>query len=180
MFCHSLGPLVLSLVFICSCASGVRQGVPPLRVVPRVDLNRYLGAWHEIARFPHRFQEGCVATQATYTLLEGGKIEVLNQCRKNSLEGELSTARGKAWVVDPETNAKLKVRFFWPFSGDYWIMYLDQQYRYVLVGDPDRKYLWILCREKTLDEPTYMMLLQKATDSGYDIADIIRVEHDCD
>ena len=114
--------LFLALVVFSGCASGMKQNIPPLQVVPRVDLNRYLGTWYEIALFPQRFQEGCVATQATYTLLEDGRIGVLNQCRKGGFEGNLSTAKGKAWVVEKETNAKLKVRFFWPFSGDYWII----------------------------------------------------------
>ena len=118
--------LVVSLI-LSGCVGGMKQTVIPLQVVSKVDLNRYLGTWYEIARFPHRFQKGCFATQATYSLLEEGRIGVLNQCRKGGLEGDLSTAKGKAWVVDRETNAKLKVRFFWPFSGDYWIIVGDNR-----------------------------------------------------
>ena len=112
----SLALLSLSFAVLFGCAAGMKQS--PLQVVSHVDLNRYLGIWYEIARFPNRFQEGCVASRATYTLLEDGKIGVLNQCYKGGLSGELSSATGKAWVVDKETNAKLKVSFFWPFTGD--------------------------------------------------------------
>jgi lipocalin len=84
-----------------------------------------------------------------------------------------------AWIPDKNSPAKLKVQFFWPFSGDYWIMDLDKDYRYVLVGEPSFKYLWILAREKKMDEPTYQMLLKKAVDNGYDVKTIIRVEQDC-
>jgi len=166
--------LLLTCLFLLTCASGVRRGVPPLQVVPRVDLNRYLGTWYEIARFPHRFQEGCVATQATYTLLEDGKIGVLNQCRKNSLEGELSTAKGKAWVVDTETNAKLKVRFFWPFSGDYWIIDLGENYDYAVVGHPNRNYLWILSRTPRMDDTLYNQILDRLRKQHYDLSKLIK------
>ena len=146
----------------------------PLQVVSHVDLNRYLGTWYEIARFPHRFQEGCFGSRATYTLLEDGKIGVLNQCYKGSLEGELSSAKGKAWVVDKETNAKLKVSFFWPFTGDYWIIDLGENYEYAVVGHPSRTYLWILSRTPEMDEALYNRLLEKLQKQGYDTSKLIK------
>jgi len=148
-------------------------------VVSTVDLTRYQGTWYEIARLPNYFERKLKCISATYTLRSDGKITVLNRGNYITDPQKPSSSEGVAWVPDKNSTAKLKVRFFWPFSGDYWIMYLDQDYRYVLVGDPDRKYLWILCREKQLEETTYKMLLQKAIDNGYDIASIIRVEHDC-
>ncbi|MDH4272085.1 MAG: lipocalin family protein [Candidatus Aminicenantes bacterium] len=146
----------------------------PLQVVPRVDLNRYLGTWYEIATIPQRFQKDCVAVTATYTLRDDGKIEVLNKCRKKTLDGEIKTAKGKAWVVDKETNAKLKVQFFWPFRGDYWIIELDPDYQYAVVGHPDRKYLWILSRTPQMDEALYQDLMQRIANKGYDLALIKR------
>jgi len=140
--------VVLPLI---ACAATTKHSLPPLQVVSYVDLKKYIGTWYEIARFPNRFQEGCVRTSATYTLLQGGKIGVLNQCRKGTLDGEISSAKGKAWVVDKGTNAKLKVSFFWPFSGDYWIIDLGENYDYAVVGHPGRIYLWILCRKPEMD-----------------------------
>jgi apolipoprotein D and lipocalin family protein len=125
--------IISSILF--GCATGMKQAEPPLQVVPHVDLDRYLGTWYEIARFPFRLQEGCVATQATYTLLEHGKIGVLNQCRKHGFDEELSTAKGKAWIVDKETNAKIKVRFFG--LQDYWIIDLGKNYDYAVVSQPE-------------------------------------------
>ena len=90
-----------------------------IEVVPRVELDRYLGKWYEIAHLPARFQEGCSETTATYTLLKDGRVSVLNTCKRN---GKVKTAKGKAKVVDKATGAKLKVTFFWPFYGDYWIL----------------------------------------------------------
>jgi apolipoprotein D and lipocalin family protein len=164
----------LTSLILLGCAAGMKQAVPPLQVVPHVDLNRYLGTWYEIARFPFRFQEGCVATQATYTLLENGKIGVLNQCRKPGFDGDLSTAKGKAWVVDKETNAKLRVRFFWPFSGDYWIIDLGENYDYAVVSQPNRKYLWILSRTPRMDETLYDQILERLRRQHYDVSKLIK------
>ena len=168
----SLALLSLSFAVLFGCAAGMKQS--PLQVVSHVDLNRYLGTWYEIARFPNRFQEGCVASRATYTLLEDGKIGVLNQCYKGGLSGELSSATGKAWVVDKETNAKLKVSFFWPFTGDYWIIDLGENYEYAVVGHPGRTYLWILSRTPEMDEALYNRLLERLQRQGYDTTKLIR------
>ena len=148
-------------------------------VVASVDLTRYQGLWYEIARLPNYFERKLKCVTATYTLREDGKITVLNKGNYITSPQKSSSSDGVAWVPDIKSPAKLKVQFFWPFSGDYWIMHLDQDYRYVLVGDPSLKYLWILCREKKLDETICRMLLQKAVDDGYDVTPIIRVEHDC-
>ena len=148
-------------------------------VVSSVDLKRYQGTWYEIARLPNFFEKKLKCITATYTLRDDGKITVLNKGYYIAPPHKPSSSEGVAWIPDKNSPAKLKVQFFWPFSGDYWIMYLDQDYRFVLVGDPDHKYLWILCREKSLDEATYRMLLQKAIDNGYDVTPVIRVEHDC-
>lgn len=106
----------------------------PLAALPSVDLAKYAGQWYEIARLPNRFEKKCISSvTATYTLRADGKIDVLNQCKKAS--GEFETAKGKAKVVDVTSNAKLKVTFFWPFYGDYWILDLGANYEYSVVGD---------------------------------------------
>jgi apolipoprotein D and lipocalin family protein len=158
-------------------SNGYSQKLPS--VVTEVDLERYQGTWYEIARLPNFFEKKLKCITAKYTLREDGKITVLNAGNYIESPHKPSSSEGVAWVPDRNSPAKLKVQFFWPFSGDYWIMYLDKEYRYVLVGDPSLKYLWILCREKTLEETTYKMLLQKAIDNGYNVTSIIRVEHNC-
>jgi apolipoprotein D and lipocalin family protein len=144
----------------------------PLQTVPKVDLNRYLGTWYEIATIPQRFQKGCTGVTATYSLRKDGKIDVLNQCYKDSLNGKHKQVHGKAWVVDKETYAKLKVQFFWPFSGSYWIIELDSvEYQYAVVGHPNRNYLWILCRTPEMDEGRYGDLLRRLQEvHGYDLS----------
>jgi apolipoprotein D and lipocalin family protein len=154
---------------------GAQEPLPPLEVVPQVDLSRYMGTWYEIARFPHRFQEGCVATKATYALREDGKVDVLNECRTESTDGPVKTAKGTAKVVDKKTNAKLKVTFFWPFHGDYWIIDLGNNYEYAVVGHPTRKYLWILSRTPFMDEAIYGRIVRRLqNEKGYDTSKLIR------
>ena len=145
-----------------------------LQTVPHVDLGRYAGTWYEIATIPQRFQKDCVAVTATYTLRDDGTIAVLNKCRKKTLDGELKEAKGKAWVIDKKTNAKLKVQFFWPFKGDYWIIELDVDYQYAVVGHPGRKYLWILSRTPQMEESLYQDLLRRIANKGYDLSLIKR------
>jgi apolipoprotein D and lipocalin family protein len=143
--------------------------------VESIDLDRYAGRWYEIASFPQRFQRGCVATTASYTLLADGRIRVENECRDGSFDGDLRRAEGVAWVADPSASqAKLKVQFFWPFRGDYWVIALDPEYRYAAVGHPSRDYLWILSRTRTLDPETYEALLSRIETQGYDLGRLRR------
>jgi apolipoprotein D and lipocalin family protein len=162
--------LATAVFTLLACAHRAKQTLPPPEAVSRVDLKSYMGTWYEIARLTHRFQEGCFASSATYTLLDDGQVEVVNRCRKGSLNGPESSVKGKAWVVDKETNAKLKVSFFWPFSGDYWIVDLGKEYEYAVVSNPDRKYLWILSRTPRMDEPSYARIIDRLTRDGYDLS----------
>lgn len=162
------------LLLLQSCSSSGKKELSHLEVVPFVDLTRYIGQWYEISRFPHKFQEGCVGSRATYSLLDDGKIDVLNECYEASFNGKIRNAKGKAWVVDTKTNAKLKVSFFWPFSGAYWIIDLGKDYEYAVVGHPDRTYLWILSRAKKMDESLYQEILKRLVAKDYDTSKLIR------
>lgn len=147
-----------------------------LEVVGSVDLSRYAGRWYEIARLPNRFEKKCAdSVTATYTLRSDGKVDVVNRCRKAN--GEYTAASGKAKIVDKQTNAKLKVTFFWPFYGDYWILDLGSNYEYSVVGAPNRDYLWILSRTPQLDEQLYQDLLAKMAARGFDTERMIRTPH---
>jgi apolipoprotein D and lipocalin family protein len=144
----------------------------PLEVVASVDLRRYLGTWYEIAAIPQRFQKGCVGVTAEYSLRKNGDIRVVNTCIKETLDGEVSRVRGKARVVDKATNAKLKVSFFWPFWGSYWIIGLGVDYQWAIVGHPNRNYLWILSRSPEMEDAFYDELLTLIADRGYDLTRI--------
>jgi apolipoprotein D and lipocalin family protein len=164
-------PIILGSAMLFAAATVGAEG-KPLPTVAKVDLARYLGTWYEVARLPTRFEKDCVGVTATYSKRDDGTIDIVNRCRKKWVDGEIKDARGKAKVVDTATNAKLKVTFFWPFYGDYWIIELGQNYEYALVGEPDREYLWILSRTATLPEATVQALLARAKDVGYDVTKI--------
>jgi apolipoprotein D and lipocalin family protein len=160
--------ILIGLAFILSAGQVMAQSKPPLTVVESVDLQRYLGKWYEIASYPAWFQKGCTGSTAEYVMMSDGRIQVINRCRKKRLDGPLKESQGKAEVVDTKTNAKLKVWFFWPFKGDYWIIELDDEYRYAVVGEPGRKYLWILSRTAIMDETVYQGILSRLPQKGYD------------
>jgi apolipoprotein D and lipocalin family protein len=142
--------------------------------VPHVELEKYLGKWYEIAHLPARFQEGCSDTTATYTLSKDDSISVLNECKRN---GKVKQAKGKAKVVDKDSGAKLKVTFFWPFYGDYWIIKLGKDYDYAVVGTPNRKYLWILSRTPRMDDKLFTQLTEFARSKGFNVENLIRTSH---
>jgi apolipoprotein D and lipocalin family protein len=118
-----------------------------LKTVEHVDVKRYMGAWFEIAKLPQRFEKGLVGIKASYTLLPDGKVEVLNSGYKEDFNGKMKTIKGKAWVADTATNAKLKVSFFWPFTGNYWIIELGKDYEYAVVGDEPEN-IFGYCQER--------------------------------
>ncbi len=164
-------PIVMTIIASAiPLMAAAEEDLPTLQTVAHVDLNRYMGKWYEIASFPQWFQKGCVASTATYTLRKDGKVDVLNQCRDKTLDGKLRDAKGKAWSVDPKGNARLKVRFFWPFSGDYWIIDLGKDYEYAVVGHPKRKYLWILSRTTQMDPAVYEGSLERLKQKHYDLS----------
>jgi len=165
---------LLGLLVSLRLLPGTDSELPPLQVVPSVDLTRYAGKWYEIARLPNRFQRACVSdATATYTLRADGKISVLNQCRQ--ADGGIKSSRATARVAGPgQPNSKLRVTFFWPFSGDYWIIGLDPEYRWAVVGEPNRKYLWILSRTPELDDRIYHEILERVKAQGYDVSRIVR------
>lgn len=145
----------------------------PLRTVPSVDLQRYAGRWFELARLPNRFQLNCDRdTSATYTLRPDGTITVVNQCRQ--ADGQMKSVQGTAHTADAGNSARLKVTFFAPFSGDYWVIGLDPEYRWALVGEPGRKYLWLLSREPRMEEAEVLRILDTAAAQGYDLKPLIR------
>ena len=162
------------LLLVAACAMQGNVMTAELKVVPYVNLERYLGTWFEIARYPHRFQEGCVASKADYAIAPEGKIQVYNECRQGSMEGPVKSVRGKAKAVDSATNAKLKVTFFWPFYGDYWIIDLGPNYEYAVVGHPSRKYLWVLSRNPEMEEGVYRGILERLEKQGYDTGRLVR------
>jgi apolipoprotein D and lipocalin family protein len=139
----------------------------PLPTVAHVDLQRYAGRWFEVARLPLYWERTCASdVTATYTLRPDGTVDVLNRCRK--ADGATTESHGRAKTEPGDlSNSKLKVTFFWPFYGDYWILDLDPEYRWALVGTPNRKNLWVLSRTPKLDDSVLQRLLGRARELGF-------------
>lgn len=165
------------LLLLAACATAPGPETP--RTVPSVDLTRYSGRWHEVARFPMRFQDNsslrCEEVTATYFPAAAGGISVLNEC-VNGLDParERRSARGVAYPVEGSGNARLRVSFFWPFYGDYWVLGLDPDYQWAVVGSPKRDYLWILSRTPSLPAPQMEQALAIARAQGFDLSRLMR------
>ncbi|MEP7127345.1 MAG: lipocalin family protein [Chitinophagales bacterium] len=143
-----------------------------LQTVSTVDLNKYAGKWYEIASYPQRFQKGCHCTTAEYTLSDKGYVVVENRCNKDSLNGKQSYIKGKAFVEKNSGNAKLKVQFFWPLKGKYWIIDLADDYSYAVVSHPNRKYLWILSRTSKMSDEIYNQILLRLKEKQFDLTQL--------
>ncbi|HNT52662.1 MAG TPA: lipocalin family protein [Candidatus Syntrophosphaera sp.] len=173
---HIIAALILLLLLSPGLAAKVAKGANPVQTVASVDLQRYLGRWYQQAFFPARFQKadcGKVVT-AEYSLLKNGKIRVINTCYSDAAGTVVKRrAQATAYPVD-KTNAKLKVSFFWPFKGDYWIVKLDRKnYSYTVVSDPGRDYLWILTRQMAIDKKTYEEITDFLRDNGWDLSRLV-------
>jgi apolipoprotein D and lipocalin family protein len=154
------------------CNTSDKTASPPLPTVASVDVQRYLGGWVQQALVPNKFQKMCISdTTATYAR-DGDGLSVTNRC--TDADGKPVEAKGVAKVVEGSNNAKLKVSFFRPFYGDYWVLALDPDYQWVLVGEPARENGWVLSRAKQLDDATYNAILDKAAALGYDKSRFVR------
>ncbi len=173
----SLASVILTAIFWLSLvptwvAGASPPDAHPVTTVPHVDLQRYVGLWYEIAKIPNRFQKKCTeGTTATYALRDDGRIDVLNQCVKK--DGRRDEAQGLAKIVPATGDAQLEVSFVsflgWrPFWGDYWIIGLDEEYQWAVIGTPDRKYGWVLARTTSLDSGAMNNIFAILAANGYD------------
>lgn len=177
------------LLLLWTLLPGGSAAAPEPRMTPvaAVDLDRYAGRWYEIARYPNRFQRDCVGrTSADYALRPDGRVTVTNRCRLQ--DGRVKEAVGVArWRENPPRDATLKVRFApaWlslipQVWGDYWILALPADYRYVVIGEPSRTYLWILSRMPAMTEADYMAAVAAAEAQGYDASKLVRTPQGSD
>lgn len=154
-----------------------RNADAPLRAVEKVEIERYAGLWYEIARFENSFEEGCEGVTAQYSLKPGGGVKVLNTCRRGAPDGPAETAEGDARIVNPPANSQLKVSFFGPFEGDYWVIGLADDYSWALVGEPEGRYLWILSRKREISPGLRADLIGRLKAMGYNTDALRWVRH---
>ena len=172
----SVRHVLVALALFCAAAASAAE---PPQTVASVDLQRYQGRWYELARLPMFFQRNCVQAEAHYGLQDDGRLRVTNRCRTE--EGEWQEVQGEAVAQIEGQTDKLWVRLDNWFSrllpsvarGEYWVLYLDEDYRTALVGHPNRKYLWLLAREPEVSAETRTHLLEQARQRGYDTSELI-------
>jgi len=177
--CFNITLIVISFIIICNLflSCNTHKAMIDNRVVKELNVQKYLGTWYEIARYDHSFERGLVGVTANYSIRDDGKIKVINSGYKNSLDGKFSQALGKAKIPDPvHEPAKLKVSFFWFFYGDYYVMELDKDYQWAIIGSSSEKYLWILNRKPQMDNELYIELLERLKKRGYDVSKLIKVK----
>ena len=179
---YKKAPILLILLnfiaLVVSCSNGdTEKNMIDNSTVDKLDIQRYLGTWYEIARYDHRFERGLVGVTANYSMRPDGKIKVINSGYRNTLNGEFSQAEGKAKILDPVNEpGKLKVSFFWIFYGDYFVLELDPEYQWVIIGSSTDKYLWILSRTPQMDDGLYQELKNRLEERNYDVSKLIEVK----
>lgn len=173
----TLAFFALLLLSACAASPGPVGNTAVPQPAKSVELDRYLGRWFEMARYEAPFQKGCEAVTADYSLRGDGTIKVINSCRQGAVDGKAKVATGKAKVVDTATGAKLKVSFFGPFYGDYWVLDRADDYSWSIVGEPSGRYLWILTRAAKPDGAIRAQLESRVKALGYDWSLIRPTKH---
>ena len=156
-------PICLALFALTACNEPSKQ---PLSTVSTVDLERYSGTWNELARYENFKQTGCVGAIAYYQPIAEG-LSVTNSCYNGS--GRLKAQdKGTLNVLEESNNSKFKINIPWSFQNDYWILMLADDYRYSVVGSPDREYLWIYSRKTVLNPADREIILSTLSTLGFD------------
>ena len=149
-----------------------------LEVVSSLDLKKFQGTWYEIAHNPWFPEKGCFYMIANYKLTKENNIKVTNICRKNGMDGQISKVSGIAWLVDPKIKAKWEVQFIWPFTLDYWVIEIEENYNYAVIGEPDRENLWILSRKPIMEKELLSRIIKNTKSKGYDLSNLILTPQD--
>lgn len=149
-----------------------------LEVVSNLDLKKFQGTWYEIAHNPWFPEKDCFSMIAHYKLTENNQIIVTNICRKKGFDGEISKVTGKAWLVNPKIKAKWEVQFIWPFTLDYWVIDLEENYNYAVIGEPERENLWILSRKPIMKKRLLSKIIKATKSKGYDLSNLILTPQD--
>lgn len=161
-----------ALIYSCTMSQN------PPTVTDSIDLQKYSGKWYEIASYPMSFQKDCYCVTADYTLTNNGYVKVFNSCRKGNVNGKVKSISGKAFPVKGTSNVKLKVRFFWPFKADYWVIDKADDYSWAVVSGPSRKYLWILSRKPEMQKEIWQGITDRLVKNGFDIGKLKMMEHE--
>jgi len=164
---------LIALLMLAGCA--MMRGGPPLETAEEVDLDRYMGRWYVIANIPYFGERGNVGGYAIYSWRDDGRIDDIYRYREGSFNAPEEELKGVAWVVDEGTNARWKVQFYWPFRFDYYIIAVDEDYQWSVVGHPSRSYAWIMSRSPEMQETLYQELLELLDSHDFDSSTLQKV-----
>tara|TARA_B100000686_G_scaffold325697_1_gene382749 strand:+ start:119 stop:745 length:627 start_codon:yes stop_codon:yes gene_type:complete len=174
----SILTLFVVLINALVISSAIAEENKNLEVVSNLDLHKFQGVWYEIAHNPWFPENNCFAMIAYYKLIEDNKIEVTNICRKHGFDGEISKIIGEAWLVDPTITSKWEVQFIWPFSLDYWVIDVEENFNYAVIGEPDKENFWILSREPIMEKGLLAKIIARSKMKGYDLSNLILTPQD--
>lgn len=166
---------IVSLFFTFLLSACNSQPTPVAEVVDDFEAEHYLGKWYEIVRMPHSFEEGLQGVTAEYRLNGDGTLEVTNRGYHVKNE-EWQTAIGLAEPVE-NMDAAYQVTFFWPFYGGYYVSWLGGDYQQAIVTSDSHEYFWFLSRSPDVSQADIDYALAKAHEWGYDIDQMIIVDH---
>ena len=170
--------IFIVLINVLVISSAIAEENKNLKVVSNLDLHKFQGVWYEIAHNPWFPEKNCFAMIAHYKLIEDSKIEVTNICRKHGFNGEISKIVGKAWLVDQTITSKWEVQFIWPFSLDYWVIDLEENFNYAVIGEPDKENFWILSRKPIMEKGLLAKIIAQSKMKGYDLSNLILTPQD--
>jgi len=169
-----LGSMIGLAAFFCVGCETTSK-LPPLKLVNKVEIPRFMGTWYVIANIPTFIEEGAHNATESYELDKDGNIEITFRYNKDSFDGPVKEYHPKGFIYDKNSNAEWRVRFLWPFLADYLVIDLADDYSFTVIGVPSRKYLWIMARSKTMDAKTYANVVERIAAQGYDISKIQKV-----
>ena len=170
--------IFIVLINVLVISSAIAEENKNLKVVSNLDLHKFQGVWYEIAHNPWFPEKNCFSMIAHYKVIEDSKIEVTNICRKHGFNGEISKIVGKAWLVDQTITSKWEVQFIWPFSLDYWVIDLEENFNYAVIGEPDKENFWILSRKPIMEKGLLAKIIAQSKMKGYDLSNLILTPQD--
>ena len=170
--------LFIVLINVLVISTAIAEENKNLKVVSNLDLHNFQGVWYEIAHNPWFPENNCFAMVAHYKIIEDNKIEITNICREYGFDGEISKVKGKAWLVDQAIKSKWEVQFIWPFTLDYWVIDLEKNYNYAVIGEPDKENFWILSRKPIMEKDLLAKIITRSKMKGYDLSNLILMPQD--
>lgn len=166
---------LISLVAVAGCASTPPGDLKRVALVPKVDLQRFMGDWYVIANIPTFLEKGAYNAKDSYRLDADGTIPTVFSFNKDALDGPRKSYESRGFVMDGGANAVWGQQYIWPIKADYRISYLSPDYTQTVITREKRDYVWIMARTPTIPEADLARLIAFVGTQGYDVTKLQRV-----